>query len=194
METTKFKPVFIKLDHMEFERHTHLINLRLIPVLNQIKAEFLKLDLGPLTNEYLEDILFEQLQLIRSRLADKEKYENRTILSRIDKLLKEFSEPGNMEIPCVIGYPSVNDSGEIVFTDEAIQELKDFHSTYVCTEGGIELLELHRKAAEALNEFYQKAYPNIESNELGELFDLDPSGTIIPVFREYDLFKYARQS
>lgn len=192
MEEKQFKPALIKFDRMEFERHIHLINLRLIPKLNEIKAEFLKLNIGQLTNEFLNDIVFEEMKLTRSRLTDKQRYENRNVLSRINKLLTEFTEPGNMEISIIIGYPSVDDSGNIVFTDEAIQELKEFHSTFVCTAKGIELMELHRKAAEALNEFYLKAKPNIGSNEFSALFDLDTAGNVIPVFREYDLFRYAR--
>lgn len=191
MEEKKFNPVLIKFDQMEFERHLQLINTRLIPKLNEIKTEFLKLGLGQLTNEYLEDILFGRMQLIFIKLNGKS-HENRYSLFRISNLLNELEEPGNMEISIVIGFPSVDDSGNIVFTDEAIQELREFHSTFVCTEKGIELLELHRKAAEALNEFYQKAIPNIQSNEFSRLFDLDTAGNVIPIFREYDLFRYAR--
>lgn len=193
MGEKEFKPVLIRFDRMEFERHIHLINFRLIPKLNEIKSEFLKLDIGQLTNEYLNDILFDEMQLIRSQLTDRKRYENKNVLSRIEKLLNEFTEPGNMEISIVIGYPSIDDSGNIVFNDEAIQELREFHSEYVITEKGIELLELHSKAATALNEFYQKAIPNVSPDEIGPLFNLDISGKVKPALRDYDIFRYAKQ-
>lgn len=192
MDSKEFKPVLLWVDEVEFERHLHLIKFRLIPVLNQIKTEFLKLGLGQLTDQYLDDILFNRMQEIRNRLTGSQQNEIKNGLSRIEKLLLEFSEPGNMEIPLVIGYPSVSESGEIVFTDEAIAELKEFHSTYVVTSKGIELLELHRKAAEAVNQFYQKAKPNIHFNEIEGIFDQEKDGDIVPVYLNYDFFHYAR--
>lgn len=191
MEAKEFKPVLIKFDEMEFDRHVHLINSRLLPVLEKIKTEFLKLGIGPLTNEFLEDILFNEMMLIKEKLQENK---NMTVqLKPISKLLNEFTEVGNMELSIIMGFPTVDGSGNIVVTDEALSDLRDFHSTYVCTERGVELLELHRKAAAAVNEFYQKAKPNIQFHEIGKILDQDINGNIVPVQYAYDLFKYAKE-
>ena len=101
-----------------------------------------------------------------------------------------------MEFSIIMDYPSVDESGNIVLTDEAIQSLKDLDSKFCITEKGQELMDAHRECVKALNTFYQIAKANMSNNpsELGELFDFDEEGNIIASAQDYDWYLYARQA
>ncbi|MBN2175305.1 MAG: hypothetical protein JW731_14315 [Bacteroidales bacterium] len=178
-------PVFVHLDKGEFNRQLNLIEKVLIPILNQIRIEFLKLNIGPFTKQYFDDILFNDCMLIRSQVKP-----NKLIGLLI--ACKELQHPGRFELEILKDFPSIDETGEIVLTDESIEALREFNSIYAITPRGVELFRAHKAAAEALNEFYQLAEGNIDPTpeSLTELFLFDLKGKIIPAPREYDLFGY----
>jgi hypothetical protein len=75
-----------------------------------------------------------------------------------------------------------------------LQNLKESHSVYTITEKGIELYKAHKKAAEALNGFYQLGKANINSFKIGDMFEINEEDNVVPIVQYYDLFKYARES
>lgn len=201
-------PVLLWVDQIEFDRHLHLIQKRLIPILNKIKIEFLKLGIGPMDNAFLQDILFGNFKLIKEKLTEQIKNEvpsrfvkgeainaANKLLSRLYNASEELKLTSNVEFSIIMDYPSVDDAGNIVLTDEAIQSLKDLNSKFCMTPRGQELLEAHRECVKALNRFYQMAKANMSDNpnELGELFDFDEEGNIIASAQDYDWYLYARQ-
>lgn len=179
------KPVFVHLDKGEFERQLHLIEKVLIPILNRMKDEFRKLDLGPLPDEFLNDMLFHDCRLIKSQAKGNK-------LSGLLKACKELRFPIRLELDILLDFISLDENENIVLTDEFIQSLRDFHSIYAMTERGAELFRAHKAAAEAIDKFYQLAKENIGSTieDLAELFYIDHEGKITPAPREYDLFRY----
>jgi hypothetical protein len=179
------EPVFVHLDKGEFERQLHLIEKILIPILTRIKKEFMKLDIGPFNNQYLDDILFNDCRLIKSQVKANK-------LSELIIACKELQQPERFELEILKDFPNVDEAGEIVLTDEAIGSLQEFNSIYTITERGAELFRAHKAAAIALNSFYQLAKENIEptTESLADLFLFSNKGEIIPAPREYDLFRY----
>lgn len=179
------EPVFVHLDKGEFERQLHLIEKVLIPILAGIKKEFLKLNLGPFNNQYLDDVLFNNCILIKSQAPRKQ-------LSGLLNAVKELEHPERFELEILKDFPSIDEAGEIVLTDEAIEALREFNSNYVLTQRGAELFRAHKAAAIALNSFYQLAKENIEptTESLADLFLFSNKGEIIPAPREYDLYRY----
>ncbi|MGC9354547.1 MAG: hypothetical protein ACP5D9_11955 [Mariniphaga sp.] len=178
-------PVFVHMEKSEFQRHLHLLKNILLPVLNRMKDEFRKLKIGPLSDEFLNDMLFHDCRLIKSQVKGNK-------LSGLLNACKELRYPLRFELDVLLDFISLDENENIVLTDEAIQSLRDFHSIYAITEHGAELFRKHKVAATALNEFYQLAKENIGSTieDLTELFYFNNEGKILPTPREYDLFNY----
>lgn len=200
-------PVLLWVDQIQFDRHLHIIQKRLIPILNKIKAEFLKLEIGPLDNTYLHDILFGGFKLIMEKLTEQIKAETPSrflkgeavstankMIVKLWKACEELNLASNAEFTFVLDYPSVDEAGNIVVTQEAIQSLKDINSKFCVTEKGQELLNAHRECVKALNCFYQMAKANMSENpsDIGELFGFDDQGNIVASDQDYDWYSYAR--
>jgi hypothetical protein len=150
-----------------------------------MKDEFRKLNIGPLSDEYLNDMLFHDCRLIKSQVKGNK-------LSGLLNACKELRYPLRFELDVLLDFISVDENENIVLTDEAIKSLRDFHSIYAITNRGAELFRAHKAAATALNEFYQLAKENIGPTieDLTELFYINHEGKITPAPREYDLFRY----
>lgn len=201
------EPVLIDVNTIELGKHLHIIRTKLLPLLEKVKTEFLKLGLGPLTDEYLEDILHNGMKLICEELGNQVKKETpsrflqndarkqaNSLLSKLNSTLEKV-DIFAIDHAVLLDFVSVDDAGNIVLADEGIERLRDMHSTYCITEGGLELLDAHKKAAEALNRFYQMGKANLseDTRNLEELFYFDPEGNLIPAFQDYDRFQYARK-
>ncbi len=188
MQSTEIENILIYVDEAEFDRHLHLIRGSLIPVLNRIKEQFEMLNLGNITNEYLNDILFNECRLIKKQVT----------ANKLNGLLlacEELEHPGNFEFELIKDFPSVDDEGNIILSPEAIEGIREMNSIYAMTNEGQELMKAHREAAEALNTFFRLVKQNINPTpeSISELFSVDRRGNIEPVPREYD-FYFARQS
>ena len=181
-------PELVFTDKMEFNRQLHLVRNRLIPKLNQIKDEFQQLGLGKLTGIYLNDILFDKMKLLKTKV------ESHT-LAGIYEVLLELEEPGNMEFEILKDFPSVDEEGNIELNPEAIESIREFNSIYTFTEDGIKMFAAHKTAAEALNKLHELTKRNINPTpeSIGELFSVDRTGKIIPIPVEYDAFYYSRR-
>jgi len=174
----------------------------LIPIVNKIKVEFNKIGLGPLDNPFLNDILFGSFSLIKEKLSEQINLEapsrflkgdavataNR-MLSKLNDACEELTN--NYELASFKNYLSIDAAGNVAISNEAIQELKEYHSTYCTTENGQALMNALKVAAEALNKFYQLAKGDISQDTANfvELFDFDASGNVIPNILSYDYFQ-----
>jgi|GEM_PF-2152781 len=201
------EPVLIDVNEIELDKHLHFIRTRLLPLLEKVKIEFLKLGLGSLKDEYLEDILHNGMKLICEELGNQIKKETPSrflqsdarkqaniLLSKLNSALEKV-DIFAIDHAVLLDFVSVDEAGNIVLADEGIERLRDMHSTYCLTPGGLELLAAHKKAAEALNEFYQMGKANLseDTRDLKDLFHFDPEGNLIPAVQDYDLFQYARK-
>ena len=118
------------------------------------------------------------------------------VSERIRPLLDEVQELYNIE-SCfeLLEYVSYSDNKFMVL-DEAIEAIKEAHRTYVSSKKGIELYEAHKKAAEALNQYYQMAKLNVDGANLEGLvlhFDFSANDEIIMGEVEYEDFQYTKE-
>ncbi len=200
------KPILLNFEGLAFEHEVSLIKNKVIPFLEQIKTAFLELGIGKLTDFYLDDILnnkmkkiVEELELdyrkqTSSRFLDKTVSGNiNSIIKRIYGIRNQIFAEGFPSLSMFVYYPSVDENGNIVLSDEALQNIKDTHSVYVVTDKGIELYHAHHKAANALDEFYQLGKANIQSDNLGDLFEVE-GGKVVATIQDYDWFYYAREA
>jgi len=194
--------ILISVDQIEFNKNLHVIKNRLIPIVNKIKVEFNKIGLGPLDNPFLNDILFGSFSLIKEKLSEQINLEapsrflkgdavataNR-MLSKLNDACEDLTN--SYELASFKNYLSIDAAGNVVISNEAIQELKEYHSTYCTTENGQELMTLHQAVAKALNAFYQLAKADISQDTANfvELFDFDEKGNVIPNELDYDRFQ-----
>lgn len=208
METKTQKlptPQRVMFDEITYNRYLSLLNNHYIPALEDMKKAFLKLDLGKLTEEYLHDIVFGDFELIKKELTEKvksAKYDRfivPAVVEKVNRMLsdlfyirnKKLQSPAGVEFPMVWDYPSVDEDGNIILDEDAKERLKDQCSMFTITPRGIQLFEAHKKAAEALNEFYQFGKGNIADNLEG-IFELNREGKIVPSIQDYDWYQYAR--
>ena len=206
------EPILISTDEVEVGRDLALIRMRLIPELEKLKAVFEVLGLGMITNDYLKDMLFDDFKLISLTLKknlSEEKIspllKNEAKKNLTEKLSKVYSRfitiqnngLGNMmPLNGYFDYPSVDENGNIVLTEEAIQDIRDTdkNSVWASSERAIELKLAHDKAAKALNVFYQMTKANFDSGGIAGLFIEDENGNLIASnMHDYEMFQYARQ-
>jgi len=114
-------PKLVFINETEAIRHVTLIKSVLIPILEKIKEEFLKLGIGPFTNEFLNDILFDNYRLIKSQVPANK-------LAGLIIACRELQHPGRLELEILKDFPSIDESGEIVLSDESVEAIREFNS------------------------------------------------------------------
>ncbi|WP_319589652.1 hypothetical protein [uncultured Draconibacterium sp.] len=202
-------PILVYTNEVEVNRDLRHIQDMLIPALQQLKHEFEKLKLGLLTNEYLKDMLFDDFKLISIELKRRLSEENSSSvlkekayelvkqkLSNVYTKYKELKNNGvgnSIPLSHYFDYISVDEKGEIILTEEAINDIRDRNSVFASSPRAIELKKAHDEAAKALNVFYQMAKGNIGIIDLSNMFRLDKSDNLVATDQhDYEMFKYAR--
>ena len=199
-EETTLTSVLIFANEPDFIRDLHLIENQIIPALNNVKAEFLKLGLGGFTDEYLKDILSNNTGLILDRLAVQIKQDTTSrflkgaVVNSAQSLLNGLNDTVNeMRKSTIISsnmmlfdFLTVDEYGNIVLTDDANKKLKEHHSIFATTARSVEIYQAHVEAAKAINNFIKLADLNKYSESFAEHFVYDGDGNMVPSVLDYD--------
>lgn len=203
----KNKRILISEDQTEINRTIHAINQTIMPKLNSVKRAYSRLRGMPeFDDEVLELIKGLDVDSIRDHVFDKMKGQTngtmldhvlaKEICERTRPLLDEVQELYNIE-GCfdLLEYVSYSDNMFIIL-DEAQDAIKEAHRTYISSKKAIELYDVHKKAAEALNQYYQMARVNVNGGNLEGLmrhFDFSVDDQIITEKVNYEEFHYTKE-
>ena len=194
--TNGIKPILIFEDKIQINRDLHDLDKRILPYCPAIQKAFERLGIGEISDNYLHDILNNSCREIERELINKTKEEvqhqftqpdavNRAIvavqkLRKAADILMEKCQYGGAQ--SLLHYLSISENGNIVFSAQSKEELKESYSQYVSTENGIKKRLLHEKAVKALQEFKNA----INSNDVLEFFDFDENDDVMPVPVTYE--------
>ena len=194
--TNGIKPILIFEDKIQINRDLHDLDKRILPYCPAIQKAFERLGIGEISDNYLHDILNKSCREIERELINKTKEEvqhqftqpdavNRAIvavqkLRKAADILMEKCQYGGAQ--SLLHYLSISENGNIVFSAQSKEELKESYSQYVSTENGIKKRLLHEKAVKALQEFKNA----INSNDVLEFFDFDENDDVMPVPVTYE--------
>lgn len=194
--TNGIKPILIFEDKIQINRDLHDLDKRILPYCPAIQKAFERLGIGEISDNYLHDILNKSCSEIERELINKTKEEvqhqftqpdavNRAIvavqkLRKAADILMEKCQYGGAQ--SLLHYLSISENGNIVFSAQSKEELKESYSQYVSTENGIKKRLLHEKAVKALQEFKNA----INSNDVLEFFDFDENDDVMPVPVTYE--------
>jgi len=188
---TELKPIIVYEDRVNIKKELKYLDAVILPHCPEIQRKFESLCLGEISNNYLNDILYNSCTEIEKELIVKIKSEiddqhlldvalNRGGVA-VQKLRKSASilldECNNKGIQSLLCYLSISENGNIVFSAQSKEELKESYRQYVQTPIGISRRQLHERAVKALNEF-KKSMGNVD---VLEYFDIDVNDNIMPV-------------
>ena len=164
--------------------------------------------LGPISGAYLKDLLFDNMWAIRKEimaqieketpsmyLRDEARRKAEEMLGQVSAALAELDKKlDSYVIYDLLKYISVDEKGNIVVTEKAIQALREANSIYVTTPKAKEMYEAHKAATRALNRFYQMIKGEITSNivDVAGFFTIDEDDTVKPTVRDYECSPYVK--
>lgn len=192
------EPVLVYENGLEYNVDIHKIDIWLRPYFPKIEKAFAGLGIGPLTDEYLADILYNDLAKIKRTLANEAREETpsrflasevarkaHSLVSVLQDVCGQLDETVvHVGLQSLLEYLSIDGNGCIVVTDDAKAELLETYRKYATTPKGIKGYQLHQAAAKAINEFKENV--DIGFEDVLELFRLEDDGTIIAVPMDYE--------
>lgn len=128
-------------------------------------------------------------------LQDEARRKAKEMLARVSAALAELDKKlDTYVIYDLLEYISVDENGNIVVTEKAMQDLREANSIYVTTPKAKEMYEAHKEATKALNRFYQMIKGEITSNivDVAGFFTIDEDDTVKPTVRDYECSPYVR--
>lgn len=202
------KSVLVYVDEFEVRNSVHKLQGIILPAVKIVQLEFERLQLGPISDHYLKDLLFNDMSAIRKEiteqieketpsmyLQDEARRKAEEMLARVSAALAELDKKLDAYVIYdLLEYISVDENGNIVVTEKAIQALREANSIYVTTPKAKEMYEAHKAATKALNRFYQMIKGEITSNivDVAGFFTIDEDDTIKPTVRDYECSPYVR--
>lgn len=194
-------PILIREDNLEYKTDLHKLEYWILKNhSSKIEKAFESLDIGPLTDEYLQDILFGNLSKTKEALTDQIQKEvtsrflqgeaNTKVQTLMGKL-SDANEALNETVQRVgiwdlLEYLSVNERGKIRISEESKADLLETHRAYVNTPDGISRYKLHLKAVKAINEFKKAMSGHLGNADIFDCFDIGEDDNIIVVPFEYE--------
>lgn len=194
-------PVLIREDQLEYNTDLHRLNHWIKPHFSKIEKAFAYLDIGPLSDEYLKDILFGSLSKTKEALRTQIQEEvtsrflqgeaNRKVQSLIGKLSETY-EALDDTLQRIVGlshllrYLSVDERGKITISEKSKAELLETHRTYVSTPDGITRYKLHLKAVKAMNEFKNAMGSYLGNADIFNCFDIGEDDNVKVVPFDYE--------
>lgn len=198
-------PILLYTDEAEVRNAQYKLEGSIIPALDKVKQAFDKLEIGPLTDAWLKDLLSSGIQTIQRELTlqiekeipshflqDEARRAAQKKLSLVSKALEDLNSLlDQYAMYDLLEYPSVDKAGNIELTEDAIQVLRGANSIYVTSPKAKELYKVHQAAATALNRFYQMVKAEITSNssDLARFFTIE-EGTVKPEVIDYEYSEY----
>lgn len=200
--------ILIHVDEFEVRKNLGKLQDIILPAVRKVKQEFERLRLGPISGAYLKDLLFDNMLAIRKEimaqieketpsmyLRDEARRKAEEMLGQVSAALAELDKKlDSYVIYDLLKYISVDEKGNIVVTEKAIQALREANSIYVTTPKAKEMYEAHKAATRALNRFYQMIKDEITSNivDVAGFFTIDEDDTVKPTVRDYECSPYVR--
>ncbi len=200
--------ILIHVDEFEVRKSLGKLQDIILPAVRKVKQEFERLRLGPISGAYLKDLLFDNMLAIRKEimaqieketpsmyLRDEARRKAEEMLGQVSAALAELDKKlDNYVIYDLLKYISVDEKGNIVVTEKAIQALREANSIYVTTPKAKEMYEAHKAATRALNRFYQMIKDEITSNivDVAGFFTIDEDDTVKPTVRDYECSPYVK--
>lgn len=202
------EPILIYVDEFEVRRSLSKLQEIILPAVRLVQREFERLRLDSISDAYLKDLLFNDMSTIRKEitaqieketpsmyLRDEARRKADEMLGRVSAALAELDKKLDAYlIYDLLEYISVDEKGNIVVTEKAIQALREANSIYVTTPKAKEMYEAHKAATKALNRFYQMIKGEITSNivDVASFFTIDEDDTVKPTVRDYECSPYVR--
>lgn len=202
------EPILIHVDEFEVRKSLGKLQDIILPAVRKVKQEFERLRLGPISGAYLKDLLFDNILAIRKEimaqieketpsmyLRDEARRKAEEMLGQVSAALAELDKKlDSYVIYDLLKYISVDEKGNIVVTEKAIQALREANSIYVTTPKAKEMYEAHKAATRALNRFYQMIKGEITSNivDVAGFFTIDEDDTVKPTVRDYECSPYVK--
>ena len=202
------KPVLVYVNEFGIRNSIHKLQEIILPAVRIVQQEFERLRLGPISDAYLKDLLINDMFTIRKEitaqieketpsmyLRDEARRKAEEMLGRVSAALAELDKKlDTYVIYDLLEYISVDENGNIVVTEKAIQALREANSIYVTTPKAKEMYEAHKAATKALNRFYQMIKGEITSNivDVAGFFTIDEDDTVKPTVRDYECSPYVR--
>lgn len=198
---TSVEPILIREDILEYKTDLHKINYWILKShAPKIEKAFKCLNIGPLTNDFLHDILFDDLSKtkeILTSLVQKEvstrflKNEANKNVQSLIMVLSDVLDALNETIQRVglldmLEYLSVDENGKIQVSESSKLELLELHRTYVNTPEGIHRYKLHLKAVKAMNEFKKAMEPYMGIADIFDCFDIGEDDNVKVVPFDYE--------
>lgn len=200
--------ILIHVDEFEVRKSLGKLQDIILPAVRKVKQEFERLRLGPISGAYLKDLLFDNMLAIRKEimaqieketpsmyLRDEARRKAEEMLGQVSAALAELDKKlDSYVIYDLLKYISVDEKGNIVVTEKAIQALREANSIYVTTPKAKEMYEAHKAATRALNRFYQMIKDEITSNivDVAGFFTIDEDDTVKPTVRDYECSPYVK--
>lgn len=195
MKQNEVTPVLIREDRIGYETDLHKINYWLKKYFPKIEHTFSGLGIGLLTEEYLHDILYNNMTKIRQVLTDEAKQDmpsrflqkeaiNRAnmCISKLQNVYETFDETvQHVGLWYLLEFLSINENGCIIISDESKAELLEKHRSYVYTAEGIQSYKAHMKAVKAIQEFVNAMNGKISTSEALDCFDINQDDKIMSV-------------
>lgn len=194
-------PILIREDNLEYRTDIHKLEYWVLKNhASKIEKAFESLDIGPLTDEYLQDILFGNLSKTREVLTNQiekevtSRFLQGEVNTKVQALISKLSDAyealnetvQRVGIWHLLEYLSVNERGKIRISEESKAELLETHRTYVNTPDGINRYKLHLKAVKAINEFKKAMDGHLGNADIFDCFDIGEDDNVIVVPFEYE--------
>lgn len=202
------EPILIHVDEFEVRKSLGKLQDIILPAVRKVKQKFERLRLGPISGAYLKDLLFDNMSTVRKEimaqieketpsmyLRDEARRKAEEMLGQVSAALAELDKKlDSYVIYDLLKYISVDEKGNIVVTEKAIQALREANSICVTTPKAKEMYEAHKAATRALNRFYQMIKGEITSNivDVAGFFTIDEDDTVKPTVRDYECSPYVR--
>lgn len=194
----KLKPIMIFEDEMDIMRDLKRLDTQILPFSSSVQHAFENLKIGDLSNEYLNDILFNSSKKItiefitKVRSAIESEYLVDEAVSKASAAVEKLKNATNTLLnkceafSCMelLHYLSISENSNIIFSAESKEELKESHRQYVSSKEGIAKRLLHEKAVKALTDF--KTAMGDSNLDVLEMFDYSGDDNIFPVPMLYE--------
>jgi len=193
--------ILIREDILEYKTDLHKIDYWILKShAPKIEKAFALLNIGLLTDEFLNDILFGNLSKTKETLTDQVQKEvssrflqseaNKNVQSLISKLseaIEALNETAQrVGIWDLLEYLSVDENGKIRVSKDAKEELLESHRVYANTPEGIHRYKLHLRAVKAMNEFKKAMGPQLGIADIFDCFDIGEDDNVKVVPFDYE--------
>lgn len=175
MNYKDLNPIAIGEDTNKIMESLSHIDISMLPYCAEIQRAFEDLKVLELNDEYLSDMLEGNCE---KTIRDFINYHFKKLRSAIGILEESCKKTGCRDL---LKYLSISKNGNITFTEESKERLKDAHRKLISTPEGIRRYNLHLKAAEAINALMDEFGGRFDAIDLLDTFDVNTENRVFPV-------------